>query len=69
MWEPFMNDTERITRAHHFENQAFLSILTFRNKHLRVGYDKQALLIILTFITIAGDIPFLKVNVSLNDVF
>ena len=69
MWEPFMNDTERITRAHHFENQAFISILTFRNKHLRVGYDKQALFIILTFITIAGDIPFLKVNVSLNDVF
>ena len=69
MWEPFMNDTERITRAHHFENQAFISILTFRNKHLRVGYDKQALFIILTLITIAGDIPFLKVNVSLNDVF
>ena len=63
MWEPFMNDTERITRAHHFENQAFISILTFRNKYLRLGDDKQTLFIISTLITIAGDIPFLKVNV------
>ena len=69
MLEPFMNDTERITRAHHFENQAFISILTFRNKYLRLGDDKQTLFIISTLITIAGDIPFLKVNVSLNDVF
>ena len=69
MWEPFMNDTERITRAHHFENQAFISILTFRNKHLRLGDDKQTLFIISTLITIAGDIPFLKVNVSTKDVF
>ena len=49
MWEPFMNDTERITRAHHFENQAFISILTFRNKHLRLGDDKQTLFININF--------------------